>query len=638
MTAPIIISLRPEGVSEVLNTLKSIKSVLIDLEHESIRSAESASKKRLEIIKNEVKDKEAILRASAKVEESLSQALSNKNQAKRALSGTNSAHSSAFGGGASSSFSEIGSGGSDTIGLMKAGAIVGGAAALMKGGIELATAALKQFASFVLQDVIKPAMELETKSAQIANSSMGQVTSQEIQSNVRAASLKHNVGTNELLEGQGLFQDLTGKSKMGFELMDTIATISKGRGFDSKELYSLAGNITNEGDTTKNVQDKLLKLLAQGDTGSIPLKSIAKLGGKLSAVAGKFQGEDGLSMASALLQTAKPKIGSEDEAMTGLSKFTQESLKLGKKVDRKSVIKDASGVEQLADPAKFIGDIFRKTQGNVGKLTKLGFTDESQKFIGAYSNIYSDNYKNAKARGENDKDSKDEGAKAVEEFIKSLAKANTSLETERDKENTVLQTSGQKWETAMNLIKDKLLMVMPEVSKFVDEFTKMAPDIANAGIILSKAMIAMAELILGIMKGLGSDENTEGKPEIDEEAKKFGMYDHESFFGRVNDTAAEGMSKFYGNFLPPMIMKPYRKALGLPEEETEELNTTPIAGSTDKNTLEKPGSNPTVDPVHAELTKAKQEELAVTKEVIKAKKDELAASKSLNRAKSNADK
>jgi galactitol-specific phosphotransferase system IIB component len=371
--------------------------------------------------------------------------------------------------------------------------------------LEVASEALTQFGSFVISDVVKPALDLERRSIQIANSSQGQVTAKQIQDTVKAALLKHNIDSNVLLEGVGEFQDLTGQAKLGFDMIDTIATVAKGRGFDAKELFSLAGSITSEGDTAKDVQEKFLSLLAQGDAGSIPLKTIANLGGKLSAVGASFVGTDKskLAMSAALLQTAKPKIGTADESMTALQAFTRESLKAGKKLGKGTVVKDVSGVEQIADPAALLEKLFLKTSGNKGKLEQLGYTDTSTTFIGAYKDVFMKRFADEKAAGKKDKEAKEEAARAVGDFVRNLAKANTTMQAETKKEEKVRKTPAEQLEDGMNIIKTEIAKAMPEIVKSISLFVKMAPQLGKAGRTLAELFVNLMNAMTPLFRLLG---------------------------------------------------------------------------------------------------------------------------------------
>lgn len=502
---PIEIPVVLSGISEVKSALKSLRDELVKLEKASSKATEESTKKRMKSYQDEINQlKKLHTEADRKVSSDLGSTFGSGGGgggSRRSPRGT-SINGNGGGGfmdltGLDKQFSNVKKFATG-IGLAAAGFLA------LKAGVEVASEALTQFGSFVLSDVVKPAMELEKRSVQIANSSQGQISAKEIQDTVRASVLKHNIDANQTLEGVGQFQDLTGKAKLGFEMIDTISTIAKGRGFDAKELYGLAGSVTSEGDTAKDVQDKLLKMLAQGDVGSIPLKAIAKLGGKLSATGASFVGDDKsrLAMSAALLQTAKPKVGSEDEAMTALQTFTRESLKAGKKLGKGMVTKDASGVEQLTDPSKLLEKIFLKTAGNKSKLERLGYTDTSSTFIGAYKDTYSKKYAEERTAGKTDKEAKENAAKAVGDFVRSMANANTSLEVESAKEVGVRQTSAEKWDASVNLIKDKLLELMPAVGNFINDFAEIAPQLAENALIISNGFLKLIGAITALWDAL----------------------------------------------------------------------------------------------------------------------------------------
>lgn len=504
---PIEIPVVLSGISEVKSALKSLKDELVKLEKASAKATEEAAKKRIKSYQDEVNQlKKLHTEAARKIDSDFETSFgsggrrfsSTSSNSLRSVRNTNSPGGFLDLTGLGKSFSSI-SKFATGIGVAAAGFLA------LKAGLEVASEALTQFGSFVISDVVKPALDLERRSVQIANSSQGQVTAKEIQETVKGALLKHNIDSNTLLEGVGEYQDLTGKAKLGFEMIDTIATIAKGRGFDAKELFSLAGSITSEGDTAKDVQEKFLRLLAQGDVGSIPLKSIAKLGGKLSAVSASLVGDDKskIAMSAALLQTAKPKVGSEDEAMTALQSFTRESLVAGKRFGKGMISKDVSGVKQIADPAALLEAIYLKTSGNKDKLKTYGYTDTSQTFIGAYSEIYMKKFAEEKAAGKDEKEARKVAAKEVGDFVRNLAKANTTIEAEAKKESDVRKTPAEQLEDGMNIIKVEIAKAMPEIVKSISLFVKMAPQLGKAGRTLAELFVNLMNAMTPLFRLLG---------------------------------------------------------------------------------------------------------------------------------------
>jgi hypothetical protein len=486
MTSPVTIALRAEGASSVLQALHSVRAAMVDIEKHSAAlgalhvgpTAAAAS-----AVQAEAAARIAALKAEVKVTEELARA--------RATAGGAGAGA---GGGGSGGAARGGKGPTTAAEMFKAGAALLG----LQSAINYATASLKQFGGFILSDVVRPAMAMQTRSVQVANNSGGKLTSDEVQRKARGIGIRNNMDPMALIDAAGIFQDATGESKLGFDMMSTVATLSKARGFDTKELSGLAGALFKPGMQKAELDQLLLTATAQGTMGSVTLGQQAKLGGKLTAPAGSFAGDYGtrLAMSGALLQSGRKGFGSVDEAAAGLQSFVTDSMHAGKTI-KGAITKGADGVEHITDPAKLIGDLFRKTQGNSTKLTALGYSEPASKLVGSYRETYSEAFKASKAHGETDAQSKEDGAEAVEKFIKSFVTASTTMETEESKRDAVLATSGERFESTMTGLKDKLLAVMPAVDKVINIF---GDTLATSG----DDLVGVVMLVIDALSGLAS--------------------------------------------------------------------------------------------------------------------------------------
>lgn len=486
MTSPVTIALRSEGASSVLQALHSVRAAMVDIEKHSAAlgalhvgpSAAASS-----AVQAEAAARIASLKAEVKVTEELARA--------RATAGGAGGQGGAGSGGAAR-----GDKGPMTAGdMFKAGAALLG----LQSAISYATASLKQFGGFILSDVVRPAMAMQTRSVQVANNSSGKLTSADVQRKARATGIRNNMDPMELIDAAGIFQDATGESKLGFDMMGSIATLSKARGFDTKELSGLAGALFKPGMQKAELDQLLLTATAQGTMGSVTLGQQAKLGGKLTAPAGSFAGDYGTRLATsgALLQSGRKGFGSVDEAAAGLQSFVTDSMKAGKQI-KGAITKGADGVEKITDPAKLIGDLFRKTQGNSTRLTAMGYSEPASKLIGSYRETYSEAFKASKDGGKTDAQAKEEGAAAVEKFIKSFVTASATMESEESKRDDVLATSGQRFESTMSGLKEKLLAVMPAVDKVINIF---GDTLATSGDDLVGVVLLVVDALSGLASG-----------------------------------------------------------------------------------------------------------------------------------------
>ena len=486
---PITVALEQKGAEDVSAALRDVQDSIAALDAFSAKSGRSASRDRVRAIREEASERRKAAKAdapAARVRESRARAASGLDRAlggnggRAAVSRASSGPSvSEFAGLASSSMGSL----MGTVG--KFGAI-GGAIALFKTGLDLATSALETFGGFLISDVVKPAFALETAAVQLENASGGQIKAAQIQEQTRAAALKHNMDPMALFEAAGAMIDLTGDAKTAFGVLDTVGMLSKGRGADAGQLAEFAASLKNfdPNASAEQISNLLLTQLAQGDMGSVPLKEAAKLGGRLTAPAAFLAGNTDVRMASmgALVQSGRKGFGSTDELVTGIGNLINE-VTSQKMVGSKKYLNSEG---QIGDVASLIGGILKETGGDAKKIGALGLSDPASKLVKAYLPTFSD-------AGKGDK-----GKEAVEQLIRGFMEARTSIDREKENERKVLQTSGEKWNATIEGLKNKLLDVMPEVQKFVDQFAKIAPEFGGALVTLAKIMIKVANYLAGL--------------------------------------------------------------------------------------------------------------------------------------------
>jgi len=372
---------------------------------------------------------------------------------------------------------------------------------LFKSGLALATEGLRTFATALITDVVVPFTKLETTATQIANASGGKLIAPEITGMVRAEKLRSNIGEDALLEAATKFQDITGQSKLAFEMLDTIGMLTKGRGGSASEQAAFAASVYKPGMGKADLDKLLMAMVGQGDIGAIPLAQMAKLGGKIVAPAGEMGGEYSrrIVTSTGLLQAARPGFGTTDLASTGLNTFftniSTNMAKLEKAGFGQFFETGAEGKRVVSDPAQLIGALLAKTSGNISGLKELGFTDPGARFTRAFSEQFKGGFEAAKGRGETDEKARESAGKAVAEYIKTFINATSSMEAESKKRDAVMATTGERWESAMNRIKDKMLSVMPGIEKLVDSFEQRAPDIADAAEKIALALVDVADFL-----------------------------------------------------------------------------------------------------------------------------------------------
>lgn len=484
---PITVALKHEGAEAVKEALRGVRDAVVALDSFSTTSARNAGRERIRALRDEAAERKRmrfldnITANRRNSRDSFNRALGMGREQKEFVRRANSGPSiGEYAGLASSGVGSL-------MGTAAKFGAIGGAIALFKSGIDMATSALEQFGGFLISDVIKPAFALETAAMQLENAAGGQIKANDIEAQTRAAGIKHNMDPMALFEAAGKMIDLTGDAKTAFGVLDTVGMLSKGRGADAGQLAEFAASLKNfdPNASAEQISNLLLTQLAQGDMGSVPLKEAAKLGGRLTAPAAFLSGNTDVRMASmgALLQSGRKGFGSTDELMTGIGNLINE-VSSQKMVGSKKYL-NAEG--QIGDVASLIGGIIKDTGGDAKKIGALGLSDPAAKLVKAYLPAFS-------GAGKGDK-----GKEAVESLIRGFMEASTSLDREKENERKVLQTSGEKWNATIEGLKNKLLEVMPEVNKLVTNLAANAPQIGNALVTIAKAMVAFATWLEGFL-------------------------------------------------------------------------------------------------------------------------------------------
>lgn len=500
---PVTVALRYKGVEQVKAALQDIRATVEDLDKASAASANASADTRIKALRRAAAEAKRSGGAPASPGGGGS-GIGGKGGGRKSSAGgrrlsdeAREAYDRATGGGFKMAAARAtkgptiaeGTGGGGIAKLMTAAGAAGAAFGLMKSAVDFAVDGLKQFGGFLISDVIKPAFALETKAQQIENSTGGAIKAKDIQDKTRTAALKHNMDPTVLLEAAEKMIDLTGDAKTSFELLDTVGMLAKGRGADAGELADFAATLKNfdPNATTDQINNLLLTQLAQGDKGSVPLKEAARLGGRLTAPAAMLAGNTDVRMASmgALMQTARKGFGSTDELATGIGNLINEVSSQKMTGSKAFLNKDG----QIGDVASLISGILKKTGGDAKKIGALGLSDPAAKVVKAYLPTFAEAGKG------------DAGGAAVENLIRGFMEARTTIDAEKANERKVLQTSGEKWTATIEQIKNKMLAIMPEVTKLVDGLASKAPAIGEALLTLAQVMVKVASF-LGALFGI----------------------------------------------------------------------------------------------------------------------------------------
>lgn len=484
---PISLALKAEGIEQVREAIRGVKHSFIEMDQAAIASSDAASKKRIATMRAEGRIKIALLREE---EQAKVRSVREFKKATGQLGGFDKLHAA---------YKEGGNYGD----IMKAAGSAGLAFGVFNSAVNFASQSLKQFASFVINDVIKPGLALQTRAQQVANNSGGALTPGAVMSQARAIGLKNNMDPMAVIEATGRFQDLTGEAALGFGIMPTVAAISKGRGQDPKALAELAAATYRPGMKEKDMNQLLLTMTGQGEKGSIPIGELARLGGRLTAPAEKLGGDwfTKVTTANALLQTAKRTgFGTVDEASEGLNKFVGDAQLHGKAMSPQSFA-SVNGVDTIIDPVQYLGDVFRKTRGSGTALHAMGFSEPAAKFIGAYQGVFSEGYKGAKDAGKNETQARDAGATAVEGFVNSMKTQTSTMAAEEDRRDAVTRTAGEKFATGLATIEGSISAKMaPTVEKLANAFVEHTDEIVRAAVLVATMLGDLAEAGIAVLE------------------------------------------------------------------------------------------------------------------------------------------
>lgn len=486
MTAPVEIPIVLKGLTEAKQAIGSLRDVLVKMEIDTLKMSSNYSKKRIKVYQNEIAQKEKMLTSAQKLVDM---------QMDKGLSGGSRRTLGSQKTGVTTPSFATGIGNMDMGGLAKMATFAGGvglALGVMKGALDMAIEGLKQFGSFLLTDIVKPQFELETFAVQLENSTNGQVKAQKLMDVSNTMQAKWNINAIDAAKAiEGLINS-TGDAKLGMEMIDYFAQLNKGYGADIGQLSGLASAMYEEGMSTNDIKTLIGTQLAQGQItgGKFTLKQVAALGGEFTRGQVNLAGNEDFRMASigAAFQTGGI-AGKSDMSMNNLNKFMEEAA------GGKGATIGKTKENQIAD----LGDAIRAnlvaSKGNANYFKTAGYSDPSQGFLKQYLSKFNE----AKKGGKNDK----EAATVATQTFEDMRKAVADETTIRAAANKTMQTSGEKWDSAINRIKDKLLEIMPAVEKFVDDFSKMAPDLANSALLVAQALTAMLGPLAWILKKFG---------------------------------------------------------------------------------------------------------------------------------------
>jgi hypothetical protein len=513
MSSSVSIALKSSGISEVQKALKGVKTSLIELEKDSLAAVKAASKSRIDVLEAEHHKRIDLAKRTAEVEDKLNRGFGKSPSTRPALGGSGGFGSlSATGNFASSQF---GFGGLSSLHKKDgmSGLTLGFGVLALKGALDMATTALKTFGSFLLNDVIKPELDLNTKyhqlSAKSAELGGRGLTAEQAQKAAEDNFVKWNLSKEDGVKAMEAYGSHGGEGAWSDapKILELAAKEALIRGGSAETYAKVIAGFRVKGESSDDTIAKYLATRRQGDIMDVPVEELQNRGKQIKA-ASLFMG--GTSMqkfatANVLVQKSSEWNADPASAITGLNNFTSAVMISAKKVAynryKKFIERDANGNEVIGNAGHLVGQVIHDMNGSPGKLPELGFQDKrEQRFVMSSTTEY-DSYK-SQARGEGLTDKNKINDRALELWNEAFDKSTKETDSLADINAEAaerMKDSGQQMQQAINQIKQSLAThVMPMVSKFIDDFCKNIDSITIAARDVATVLMDLGSLISGI--------------------------------------------------------------------------------------------------------------------------------------------
>lgn len=520
----IVIPLKPTGLDAVKTALKGVKDAIADVEKST--SAEAMKERR-------IREGIAKAEADAKVREFKRSMEERRREAQKEAD----VEKNIFGDVRRTSFSNkglreysssqafeqaLGKSTAQLIGLHGTAGIAVGALHLFQSGLSLAASALTQFGGFILSDIVKPQLELGTKSQQIANR-MTDATGAGVRDTINEL-FKQNAQA-ELPEITKVFEIAASKTKnqsQAQQVADLALQANKAYGFDAAKMAEfIGGKAAANPDLSPTKFEALIssQIAASMKGASTPEQFIAQQGkieNMLTRFAGTGTADDkaGREIGIAnLLNAATGKGGSATKAVTGLDHLVEDLAR-----DRNHpAFKNAIGPGGSVDLVKGLTSIVATTKGDLMQLgagPKAGSLANVQ--IGALNKSsidfirslgLADTYKAAGGGAA--------GEQAVTEQLKRILDPAEGASKLAEDVKKVEADTGYKLDQAMRTLKgtliDALLPVLEkEGPKVAEVLANLANGIAEHGGEVGAAFEAAAKMVATVIFGLADVMDTLG--------------------------------------------------------------------------------------------------------------------------------
>lgn len=365
-----------------------------------------------------------------------------------------------------------GSAGGEFMGGLRGGAGFGaamGGVMVLKGAIDMAADALKQFGSWVLHEVIRPELALQTRAQQMSNKTGGEKSGAEIQGANRAMALQFGMDPTETMAVLSNAIDKFGDITKAMQVTKMSLGLSKAYGVPADVASSFLGL---ERSKLSGLDDRTFEGLVNAYAGKILGKqsgisfgALANLQGEATSSAELLGGDKAQAhLASVgLLAYGSKFAASPAEAAVGMRTLFEDL----RKHDRAKSVDAAT--DQIKSPDTVLASFVTRMGGSSQRLKAMEFSDPATRFLEPMMNMWREAEAAKKGSGE----------KTVQDFVKGLItpEAGASRSIIDEGANRTSQTPEQQLNMAVAKLKDSLLPLVPAAEKVIAALVALEPEI-----------------------------------------------------------------------------------------------------------------------------------------------------------------
>lgn len=436
-------------------------------------------------------------------------------------------------------------------GLALGGAVaaVAGSLMLLKKGVDLVVDGLTQAAhemvgavveiggGFSLQGSIVQASKVDAMATHIVNNApKGQgVPKEELMKWATEQEKTGQYSRYELLEAASIGQGKSGDVKSTMASMEHTKALAAVAGTSLKDTAKLKATIASQFQelTPQQVDETATGMWSAGRIGTIELPDLLK-SGKITANARKMHGggtPENIMKMVMMSQLAGRIDDSPEEAITSVQSFMSETAQKAPKISAITGVdafkKQKDGSWQLQDPAKLLAHALTM---NPKQMAELYGPRGSKVVEGARS------YVGERQQGESDKDYVARAEKMLEGFEKVGNAADELAEANKKVKETVESQLLNAFNLLKTAVGDDLFNVikgnMDAIKGFINDLPKNLPVLVTEFEtliavlpVIGTAMTIVAKLILGIAASLGSKDAEKALKDLDDRENKRGKYE-----------------------------------------------------------------------------------------------------------------